>query len=136
MKAKRRFPNLEPGGKPPPWMAGRYRVTLGVADLVRSVTFYRDVLRFWPMWRNATAVCLAQENLELILDRKERPKKPLQGIRIGFSVSQTKDVDLWAVYLETRRVRISSAPKNTDCGRNLVFLDPDGYPIEVHWEST
>ncbi len=136
MNVQRRLPDLKADEKTPPWKVGRYRLTLRVADLDRSVTFYRDILRFWPVWRNATTVCLTQDNLELLLDRKERPKKPLQGIRIGFSVSRNKDLDIWAVYLETRRVHISSAPKNTDCGRNLVFLDPDGYPIEVHWEST
>ena len=120
MKAKRRFPNLEPGGKPPPWKAGRYRVTLGVADLVRSVTFYRDVLRFWPVWRNATAVCLAQENLELILERSSRPKKVTPGFHLGFSVGQSSEVDQWANYLESCRVPIKAPPKETDCGRNLA----------------
>lgn len=108
---------------------------LGVADLRRSESFYRDVLGFWPLKRSEKSVTLAQDHLELVLENGGLSKDLPAGFRFGFSVGTWQDVDRWCAYLETRGVKIKKLPCLTDYGKYLLFLDPDGYSIEVWWDS-
>lgn len=131
------LPNGESVLKAPSWRSGRYRLTLGVADLKRSETFYSGILGFWPLKRTATIVHLAQDNLELVLesDKMPLPRKLPSGFRFGFWVGTQREVGLWGSFLESRGVRIKEAAHRNDSGISLVFLDPDDYPIEVYWDS-
>lgn len=112
---------------------GLNHITLAVADLNRSVQFYRDVLGFHlrALWQDGAYLeagslwlCLS---VEPVMSSQIRP----DYTHIAFSVADEFYADM------NERVRSCCIiwKDNSSEGDSTYFLDPDGHMLELHLGS-
>lgn len=106
-------------------------LSLGVSDLSASETFYRDVLRL-PTKRDGDDVRVEWPDFLFVLS--ERPPADRGKFHFGFRVESAAEVDNWAERLRASNVQIVSGPATDGGTRQLFFLDPDQYEIEIYAE--
>jgi hypothetical protein len=121
-------------------------VTLGVADLARSLRFYRDGLGL-PTTRTpeqgivffqTSGVCLAlYPYTELAKDVGDAfliPRSKFPGITIAHNVRTRQEVDQLLSRAAAAGAQIEKPAQNTDWGGySGYFSDPDGYLWEIAW---
>jgi catechol 2,3-dioxygenase-like lactoylglutathione lyase family enzyme len=111
-------------------VSGLSHITLAVADLDRSIAFYRDLLgcrprAFWPGGAYLEAgsfwLCLARDEA---VGARPHP----DYTHLAFSVAPEDFAALSA------RVRAATSiwKDNRSEGDSLYFLDPDGHKLELH----
>lgn len=116
-------------------------VTLGVADLDRSRTFYSEGLRWQPVMDIAEVV-FYQAGFGLLLalwplsDLSEDVGMALSagnGFSLGHNVSSPDEVDAVIELARDAGAAILQEPKHAPLfnGRQAYFGDPDGYLWEV-----
>ncbi|WP_029623528.1 VOC family protein [Sphingomonas sp. PAMC 26617] len=111
-------------------ISGLNHVTLAVADVERSLAFYRDVLgcAVRAVW--ADGAYLEAGSLWLCLSRDENTRSSPHPdySHIAFSVP---DVDYVAL---SERVTAEATvwKENKSEGASTYFLDPDGHKLEIH----
>jgi catechol 2,3-dioxygenase-like lactoylglutathione lyase family enzyme len=106
-------------------------LSLGVSDLNASERFYRDVLQLATQ-RDGDDVRVQWDDFLLVLT--ERPPADRSKFHFGFSVDNAEEVDAWAERLREHRVQIVSGPATDGGTRQLFFLDPDQYLVEIYAE--
>lgn len=106
-------------------------LSLGVTDLAASEKFYRDVLRLSTK-REGEDVRVEWPDFLLILT--ERPPADRSKFHFGFRVESHAEVDTWADRLRSNNAQIISGPATSDGTRQLFFLDPDQYVVEIYAE--
>lgn len=109
-------------------------VALHVADVARSVPFYRDVLRLSVMDRPAFdfpgawfRVGIHQE-LHLIGDRNAAVHSHPRGTHLALEVD---DLDAWESHLEARGAERLPRKPRPDGAHQVFVVDPDGHWIEL-----
>jgi lactoylglutathione lyase len=109
-------------------------VALHVADLDRSVAFYRDVLRLEPIPRPAFSFPGAwfrlgeTQDLHLIGGRTREVISHNRGNHFALLVD---DFDAWESYLTDLKVNIAPRRQRPDGAWQLYVIDPDGYYVEL-----
>lgn len=106
-------------------------LSLGVADLGASEAFYREVLGLETK-RHGEDVRVEWPDFLLILS--EKPPTDRSKFHFGFRVASDGEVDTWAERLRSHNVQIISGPAGEDGMRQLFFLDPDQYVVEIYAE--
>lgn len=104
-------------------------LSLGVADIGASEAFYRDVLGL-DTKREGEDVRVAWPDFLFILT--ERPPADRGKFHFGFRVEDASQVDAWAERLRANGVQIIAGPSGENGSRQLFFLDPDDYVIEIY----
>ncbi len=113
-------------------------ITLGVIDIEKSFSFYRDVLKLKPLvkWDKGAYFLVGISDIALPgsgfwfclnVDEKRLPNPCYT--HYAFSVAE-KDFDTM-----TKKIQQAGAPifkDNTSPGNSLYFLDPDGHKLEIH----
>lgn len=106
-------------------------LSLGVTDLNASEKFYRDVLGL-PTQRDGDDVRVEWTDFLLVL--AEKPPADRSKFHFGFRVDGAAEVDTWADRLRVNHVQIIAGPATDNGTRQLFFLDPDHYVIEIYAE--
>lgn len=106
-------------------------LSLGVSDLSASEQFYRDVLGL-DTKREGEDVRVRWADFSLVLT--EKPPTDRSKFHFGFRVSNDAEVDTWAQRLRSHSVQIISGPASDNGSRQLFFLDPDQYVVEIYTE--
>lgn len=106
-------------------------LSLGVTDLNASERFYRDVLGLETK-RDGEDVRVRWPDFSLVLT--EKPPTDRSKFHFGFRVNNDADVDTWAERLRSHSVQIISGPASDNGSRQLFFLDPDQYVVEIYAE--
>jgi catechol 2,3-dioxygenase-like lactoylglutathione lyase family enzyme len=106
-------------------------LSLGVSDLAASEVFYRDVLGLTTK-RDGHDVRVEWPDFLFVLS--ERPPADRGKFHFGFRVANAAEVDSWAERLRANSVQIISGPATSGGTRQLFFLDPDQYEIEIYAE--
>lgn len=104
-------------------------LSLGVSDLAASEKFYRDVLGL-ATERDGDDVRVEWPDFLLVLS--EKPPADRSKFHFGFRVGSGAEVDTWAERLRSNSVQIISGPAGEDGARQLFFLDPDQYVVEIY----
>jgi len=107
-------------------------LSLGVSDLEVSERFYRDVLGL-PTQRSGDEIEVHWPDFLLILS--SRPPAARGKFHFGFQVASAADVDIWAERLRAGGVNIMSGPFGEGRERQIYFVDPDNYEIEIYYEA-
>ena len=121
---------LSRGAMSEPRVAGLNHVTLAVADLERSVSFYQDTLgfRLRAMWDDGAYLDAGALWLCLSLDQNAKHARRDDYTHLALDVAAPQFEALAA------QVR-TTAPiwkENRSEGASLYFLDPDGHKLELH----
>jgi catechol 2,3-dioxygenase-like lactoylglutathione lyase family enzyme len=103
-------------------------LSLGVSNIDQSERFYRDVLNL-PALREGSEVFVQWPDFLLVLS--EKPPADRSKFHFGFEVDTSADVDMWAGRLRENNVQIISGPATDGGTRQVFFLDPDSYVIEI-----
>lgn len=111
-------------------IAGLNHITLAVADVERSLTFYRDILgcsvrAVWP-----DGAYLEAGTLWLCLSRDEHASASLHSdyTHIAFSVAEAN----FSALSERLITKCQIWKENRSEGASTYFLDPDGHKLEIH----
>jgi uncharacterized protein len=121
-------------------------ITLGVADLAKSLRFYRDGLGFPTTWTGdkgviffkTAGVCLAlypfDELAKDVSDSFLTQKPKFAGITLAHNVRKKEDVDRILKLAEVAGGKIEKPAQDAFWGGySGYFSDPDGYLWEVAW---
>jgi catechol 2,3-dioxygenase-like lactoylglutathione lyase family enzyme len=109
-------------------------VALHVADIERSVEFYRDLLRLEPIPRPAFTFPGAwfrlgvDQELHLIGERTREVNSQTRGNHFALLVD---DFDAWERYLTEHQVQFAPRRTRPDGALQLYVIDPDGHYIEL-----
>jgi lactoylglutathione lyase len=115
-------------------------VILYVADLPRSIAFYRDVIGLPFRFEESGYAEFATETSKFALyDRSQLKeligREAIEGGPAGEVAFLVEDVDAEAERLEKAGVRVLSGPVDRAWGqRTLHLLDPDGFVVELAQE--
>jgi catechol 2,3-dioxygenase-like lactoylglutathione lyase family enzyme len=112
-------------------ITGINHITLSIADVERSFTFYSAILGFRPVakWPKGAYLLAGDTWIALVADQHTRQAALPEYTHIAFSVS-AQDIGLLG-----ERIRASGATiwqENWTEGDSLYFLDPDGHKLEIH----
>jgi catechol 2,3-dioxygenase-like lactoylglutathione lyase family enzyme len=120
-------------------------ITLGVADLRRSIRFYRDGLRFRTEAKDTDDIAFFAATGSLLglypLDKLAedigphvKPRKGFSGITLIHNVRTKKEVAETLAFAEKAGAKIEKPAQDTFWGGHSgYFSDPDGYYWEVAW---
>lgn len=108
------------------------QLNLGVSDLDLSERFYRDVLDL-PTQRVGESIVVAWPSFTLKLTA--RPPADRGKFCFAFRVESRREVDEWAFRLRAAKVDMVSGPADDGPLRELSFVDPDNYEIEIFFEA-
>ena len=130
------YPSAHPGPGSAIYGVG---ITVLVADLPRSVAFYRDMLGFHEVDGGETSTVLASGDTRVVL-RSTREFGPVNRRLVHLNLEVN---DIQAVYaeLKDKGVRFTYAPRPVNRSAKLelwaaAFKDPDGHGIAVtQWRS-
>ena len=112
-------------------ITGINHITLAIADVERSFTFYTAVLGCRPIakWPKGAYLLAGDIWIALVADPHTRQAALPEYTHIAFSISAQDIGPLSA------RIRASGATiwqENWTEGDSLYFLDPDGHKLEIH----
>ena len=126
--------DLGPGKAPTPGaVTGVHHILLTVADLDKSVHFYRDMLGMRVEFRMAHFVMLRAGNFGVALSTRPRSfEKKGEPRGIGMIPHfTTPDMDEFAARLRKAGIPWLRGPVRESFGIEAFFLDPDGYQWAV-----
>ncbi len=118
------------------WLGLRH-VALNVADVAKSLDFYRKVLGMELEWQpDPENAYLTSGQDNLALHRADHPKgegpSPQNLDHFGFLVRYPQDVDAWADRVRSFGILIEREPKtHRDGARSFYFRDPDHNLIQI-----
>jgi catechol 2,3-dioxygenase-like lactoylglutathione lyase family enzyme len=121
-------------------------ITLGVADMARSIRFYRDGLGWptdaadgaeWAIFRTLGVRFALYPRTKLAQDISPdaQPTQPaFSGITLAHNVRSKAEVDAVLAAAQAAGAKILKRAKAAEWGGySGYFADPDGYPWEVAW---
>lgn len=111
-------------------VTGLNHVTLAVADVERSLTFYRDLLGLAvrAVWPNGAYLEAGPLWLCLSHDTETRTSPHPDYTHLAFSVSEADYANL----SECLVAECVVWKENKSEGASTYFLDPDGHKLEIH----
>jgi len=115
---------------------GMRHVALYVEDMEACERFYVDLLGMAMEWRpDSDNLYLTSGNDNLALHRAASPPAPAPEQRldhIGFFLPTPESVDAWYVWLESKGVRMRTAPRtHRDGARSFYCFDPAGTTVQM-----
>jgi len=122
------------------WVNPITEITLFVADLQRSKTFYQEAFQLAIHYEDADCVVFDYGNTCINLLNQQNASEliePVQVARIGGGARflltiQVPDVDRVCTELEQQGVKLLNGPITRPWGRRTAcFADPDGYVWEI-----
>lgn len=112
-------------------ITGLNHLTLAVADLDRSVSFYRDVLRCELVSLRRTGAYFDVGGFWLCLSLDSAARNQTRSDYTHFALSVAAErFDEFVAKLSAHGVPVWK--ENTSEGASIYFLDPDGHKLEGH----
>jgi len=137
-------PSAQNGAAIPPSHAvvGASHVILRVADLTRSVSFYRDLLGLPLASSSGEIAFFTAGSVTLMIQQVPSPDTPSGGLAAFTEiVFDVRDIEATHRLLASRGIQFLTTPRvvNSDGTRELLaaaFRDPDGHALSIaEWVS-
>jgi uncharacterized glyoxalase superfamily protein PhnB len=123
---------------PPPLLAQSLEVSLTVAELRRSVVWYRNVLRFsvdreFERDGRLFAVSLRAGAIRILLTQDDgaRGVDRVKGEGFSLQITTTQDIDTLASNAKRAGAALDSEPADAWGARVFRLRDPDGFRLVV-----
>ncbi len=115
-------------------IGGINHLTLSIADIGRTIRFYRDVLglRLVASWATGAYFTAGPTWMAFRTEALADRKPASEYTHIAFSVSEA-DFEVLSMRIIDSGATIWQP--NTTEGDSLYFLDPDGHKLEIHSSS-
>jgi catechol 2,3-dioxygenase-like lactoylglutathione lyase family enzyme len=112
-------------------ITGINHITLAIADVERSFTFYTTILGFQPIakWPKGAYLLAGDTWIALVADPRARQAALPEYTHIAFSISAQ---DIGSLREHIRASGATIWQENWTEGDSLYFLDPDGHKLEIH----
>lgn len=110
-------------------------LSIPVADIDRSLAFYRDVMGMTLAWRDESIAVVKAGGTELALNLTGTLQGLDPALHFGFRTGALDDVLRWAAYLREQAVpgvRLETRPGVAQ----VYFTDPDGYTLEIYFPGS
>jgi len=114
-------------------------VALKVADLSRSLEWYRQHLGFEKMYDVEGGIVIGKDEIEIVLSLTDNPNAKLADPcrdlcihTIGFEVSEADLSEVRAEFPEDKEIVEMDHPKF----KSYITEDPDGYCVELYCDKT
>lgn len=113
--------------------------SLTVADLQRSLAWYRDVVGFtvgevWEHGGKVGGVELKAGSAYLMLSQDDwaKGRDRVKGVGVGLYLNTAQDVDEVAAAIKARGGTLASEPTTQSWGtRSFALVDPDGFRLTI-----
>lgn len=120
----------------PQHFKGLRHIALFVTDLPACIAFYQDILGYQIEWQPDVDNCYltsGTDNLALHqLPSEQELKQPQRLDHMGIIVTEPALVDAWHSYLQSKQVKILTAPKtHRDGARSFYCEDPNGTRLQI-----
>ena len=115
---------------------------IAVADLERSLTWYREILGFAVAEEarsegRLTAVQLKAGKVRFLLRQDpEGRSHRRRSHAVSLLCFSRQDVDELAAAIQVRGGRVEAAPGASHSGRDFTVVDPDGLRISIFWRPS
>lgn len=108
-------------------------LSLVVSDPERSASFYEDLFGMQRQWKEGDFVFLSCGDADLALVKG----KPLihRRFHFGFRLDTREEVDAWLGRVKETKAPVTHGPEDYGDYYTFSLRDPDGYAIEVYFES-
>lgn len=115
----------------PAMIDGINHITFSIADVERTIAFYRDVLGLSPIasWSNGAYFTAGSTWLAFKKEAHRGNKTPALYNHVAFNVP-ARDFDSLSGKILQSGAKIWQ--RNTTEGQSLYFFDPDGNKLEIH----
>ena len=116
---------------------GLTHIALAVADLERSLRFYRSVFGVREYFRDATTVQVQGPGPHDVIAFEERPAgagRPGGIIHFGFRLTRPEDIEAAVAAITEAGGTITSRGEFAPGLPYAFARDPDGYEIEIWYE--
>ena len=112
-------------------ITGINHITLAIADVERSFTFYTTILGFQPIakWPKGAYLLAGDTWIALVADPHARQAALPEYTHIAFAISAQ---DIGSLRERIRASGTTIWQENWTEGDSLYFLDPDGHKLEIH----
>ena len=115
-----------------PPMQGLRHLALYVADVERSVAFYRDLFGMEVEWRPDPDNAYLTGGTDNLALHRGAVAPGVNLDHLGFLVPTAEAVDAWEAWLRERgQPPLNAARTHRDGARSFYLLDPDGHRIQV-----
>ena len=108
-------------------------VNLVASDPEASAVFYESVFGMERSWKEGEFVFLTCGDTDLALARGE--PNAHRRFHIGFRVDSREEVEAWHSKIVEANIEVSHGPADYDDYLTFTCRDPDGYGIEIYYES-
>lgn len=118
-------------------------ITLGVADLSRSIVFYRESLGLIPGKQQEGAVFFPLDGTWLVLWAREKLASAAQvqadgagfgGVALAYNVAEKADVSKVLLAAEQAGGKVTQPAQEMSWGGYAGYMtDPDGHLWEIVW---
>ena len=112
---------------------GIRHVGLKVFDLEKSCRFYRDILGL-PTRAKGARTAFVRSGSDVIVLTQD--KTGSSDFHFGFRLGSSSQVDEWRDWLRERGVVIEEDIARSDHPRSFKFRDPDGFVVEIAYDSS
>lgn len=112
-------------------ITGINHITFAVADLERSLKFYRDLLRLElvEQWPKGAYLLAGNQWIALNVDAKQVSRPSAHDTHVAFTVPSHQFEQFEA---KLRAQGVTPYRENRSEGNSFYFLDPDGHKLEIH----
>jgi catechol 2,3-dioxygenase-like lactoylglutathione lyase family enzyme len=118
----------------PPKLQGINHLNIRVRDPARSARFYEDALGMKVAFSEMPRAIFLTSGKDLLTLARTRRRPKSGGMHFGFSVETKSEYDKWKSWLQREHVKITSE-REEESGGGMYFKDPDGYTIEIFYET-
>ncbi|HMD78759.1 MAG TPA: VOC family protein [Nitrososphaerales archaeon] len=118
----------------PAKLDGIDHLNIRVRDPARSSKFYREVFGMKEAFSEMPRAIFLTSGHDLLTLARTKRKPRSGGMHFGFSVRNKLEYDKWKSWLQSKHVKMMSERMEAS-GGGVYFKDPDGYTIEIFYET-
>lgn len=117
-----------------PRTRGIQHLNIGVRDPTRSSEFYGRVFGMEEAFSEMPRAIFLKCGDDLLTLSRTRKRTTKVGIHFGFRARDREEFAAWKEWLAENKVRVTHE-REEEGGGGVYLRDPDGYKVEIYYET-